>query len=149
MVYWNHDASIERTHKAVSRDARHAIKKGPAAQRAAKTPRRKRLKGVPKRGRLMRQVLQVPTSRSVKGMRAFVGALLFGLIGGAIALFSAGMPLKGKPSSENSSSIGIAMIVTICLFILGGIVGWFVGAKKPVPEESKKEDTEVKQNGAL
>ncbi len=149
MVYWDNDASIERTQKAVSRDARNAIRKSPAAQRAAKTPRRKRPKGVPRRGRLMRQVLQVPTLRSVRGMRAFAGSLLFGLIGGAIALFSAGMPIKGSAPPEKAGAVGVAAIITVGLFILGGIIGWFAGIKKPVPEEAKKEDTEVKQDGAL
>lgn len=149
MVYWNQDSSIERAQKAVSRDARRAIRKGPAAQRAAKTPRRKRPKGVPRRGRLMRQVLQVPTSRKIRGMRAFVGSLLFGLIGGAIALFSAGMPIKGSTPPEKAGSVGIAAIITVGLFILGGIIGWFVGAKKPVSEDTNKDDTEVKQDGTL
>jgi len=149
MVYWDNDASIERAQKSVSRDARNAIRKSRAAQHAAKTPRRKRPKGVPRRGRLMRQVLQVPTSRSVRGMRAFVGSLLFGLIGGAIALFSAGMPIKGHTPPERAGAVGIAAIITVGLFILGGIIGWFVGARKPLHEDNEDESREEHQDGVV
>jgi sterol desaturase/sphingolipid hydroxylase (fatty acid hydroxylase superfamily) len=138
MGYWNHDASLERTQKAVSRDARHAMEKSLKQELAAKTLRRKRPKNVPKRGRMIRQVLQVPTTRKERGFRAAVGALLFGLIGGAIALFAAGMPFKGKPPPEKMGAVGVAWVITLCLFIAGGIIGWFIGGKKGIVKNSDK-----------
>ncbi len=144
-MYWDNDASIERTQKAVSRDAKQAMSKNLKQELAAKTPRRERPTGVPKRGRMMRQVLQVPTSRKEREIRALVVGLLFWIIGGAIALFAAGMPPKGAPPPEKQGAVAIAFVIGICLGVVGALLGWFVGVRKPVKEESEKEDGEEEE----
>ena len=143
-MYWDNDASIERTQKALSRDVRIAKEKSLKHKLADKTPRRKRPKGVPKRGRMMRLVLQVPTSEKEKGVRAVVGAFLFGIIGGAIALFTAGMPLKGKPPPEKEGAVAVAWVITACLFFTGALIGWFTGRKKHI-HSGQDEETQEKE----
>jgi anti-sigma factor RsiW len=142
MGYWNGDASIESAQKAVSRDARLAAEKTAKRKLADKTLRREAPPGVPRRGRMTRQVLDVPTSLSDKGTRAAVGAFLFAAIGGAIALFSAGMPLKGSTPPGKEGAVAVAGAVTLALAAVGGIVGWFSGRKK-ADRERFDEDTQT------
>ena len=129
MGYWNFQASIESAQKALHRHARDAMNKSKKQKLALKTLRRKRPRNVPKRGRMMRQVLVVPESPEERGKRAVVCALLFWIIATGIALFAAGVPLKG--AAPDSPWVGVAFLIGAAIGVLGGIIGYFSGNKRP------------------
>ena len=137
MYYWDNQASVNSAMKTIHRQARQAMAKTLKQRLADATPRREAPPNVPKRGRMMRQVLDVPESSDKRTIRALITGFLFSLIGGAIALLTAGVPLKGPPPPGRETEITIALIVTAALGIIGFCIGYFTGRKKLPKLENK------------
>jgi hypothetical protein len=137
MGWWNGFFSIERVQNAVKLDADFAKKKTIKQEIALRTPRRRRPKKVPRRGRMTRQVLEVPPNRWDRENRALIFGFLFWIIGGAIVMFAIGVPLRTPPKTEGTMALGLALSVAVG--ILGAIIGWFSGKRRRYRIESYSE----------
>jgi len=145
-MYWDNQASIKSAMKAVQRDARHAMEKALKQKLAEAIPKSELPANVPKRGRMMRQVLQVPETHHQREVRAVISGLLFFIIGGAIALLAAGVPPKGPPPPGSETAVTIGFIVAFALGIIGLCIGYFTGRKKLPKLDDKLDKADDKKD---
>jgi hypothetical protein len=124
-VYTAKGFNIKSTQGSIAHEARHARKRSRRQKIADRTLKLETPTSVPKRGRMTRKVLDVGLTTGERGMRAFVGALVFGIVGGGIALFACGMGLKSEHRGYSESSISTGWLIAAGLVVLGGLIGWF------------------------